>query len=59
MCIRDRVDDVGYATPGSFGSWAEENDWHEITYELPVDSLEQHLRSKAPVFLELFQRVGD
>jgi len=52
------VDDVGYATPGSFGSWADENDWHEITYELPVDSLEQHLRTKAPVFLELFQRAG-
>ena len=28
-----------------------------ITYELPVDSLEQHLRKLAPVFFELMQRT--
>lgn len=51
------VDSVGYETPGSFGSWAPERGRHVITYELPVASLEQHLRKLAPVFLELFQRT--
>jgi protein MpaA len=50
------VDSVGYETPGSFGSWAPALGRHVITYELPVDSLEGHLRSKAPVFLDLLQR---
>lgn len=47
------VDTVGYDTPGSFGSWAPEHGHHVITYELPVEPLEQHLRRLAPVFLEL------
>ena len=50
------VDSVGYETPGSFGSWAPEHDRHVITYELPVDSPEGHLRSKSPVFVELLRR---
>ena len=50
------VDDVGYATPGSFGSWAPEHDTHVITYELPVDSCEQQLRTQAPVFVGLLAR---
>lgn len=50
------VDDVGYATPGSFGSWAPEHDHHEITYELPVAATEQHLRTLSPVFAELLIR---
>lgn len=29
------VGNIGYQTPGSFGSWAKENGWHVITYELP------------------------
>ncbi|MDQ8181548.1 murein tripeptide amidase MpaA [Pelagicoccus sp. SDUM812005] len=29
------VGNIGYQTPGSFGSWAAENGWHVITYELP------------------------
>ncbi|MGC6487738.1 MAG: murein tripeptide amidase MpaA [Planctomycetota bacterium] len=51
------VGSVGYETPGSFGSWAPEQGRRVITYELPVDSLEQHLRKLAPVFLELMQRT--
>jgi len=51
------VDTVGYETPGSFGSWAPEHGHHVITYELPVGSLEHHLRSLSPVFLELLQRA--
>jgi protein MpaA len=47
------VSDIGYATPGSFGSWAAEQGWHEITYELPVAAGEEQLRRFAPVFVEL------
>lgn len=47
------VGDIGYATPGSFGSWAKENGWHEITYELPVAAGEDQLRRYAPVFVDL------
>ncbi|MCR9243901.1 MAG: murein tripeptide amidase MpaA [bacterium] len=50
------VDDIGYATPGSFGSWAAENDYHEITYEFGVDSPESHLRNHAGMFAEMFAR---
>ncbi len=50
------VDDVGYATPGSFGSWAAEQGWHEITFELPVDSTENLLRTQGPVFADLLVR---
>ncbi|MGE3173497.1 MAG: murein tripeptide amidase MpaA [Planctomycetota bacterium] len=57
-CALPLVDDIGYATPGSFGSWAAEHGHHEITFELPVAAPEQHLRAQAPVFAELLQR-GD
>lgn len=50
------VADIGYATPGSFGSWAPEHGLHEITYELPVESGERMLRRFAPVFAELLAR---
>ena len=33
------VPELGYATPGSFGTWAHENGWPEITYELPPKSV--------------------
>jgi protein MpaA len=50
------VADIGYATPGSFGSWAAEHGIHEITFELPVDSGENHLRRHSPVFADLLRR---
>lgn len=41
------VGNIGYETPGSFGSWAKENKFHVITYELPPVSVSamhgQHL----------------
>ena len=51
------VDTVGYDTPGSFGSWAPEHGFHEITYELPIAPLEQNARRLAPVFVELLTRT--
>ncbi len=39
------VQDIGYPTPGSFGTWAAETNRHVITYELPpvsVSALHEH-----------------
>lgn len=35
------IDDIGYPTPGSFGTWAKENDHHLITFEFPRQSIEK------------------
>ncbi len=49
------VGDVGYATPGSFGTWANENGIHLITVELPVAS-QQAIRNRfTPAFLQILQ----
>lgn len=51
------VGDVGYDTPGSFGTWANENGIHLITFELPVAS-QQEIRNRfSPVFLKIMQAI--
>lgn len=47
------VPDVGYETPGSFGTWANEHDYRLITYEFPSASNEEHLENQFPVLVEL------
>ena len=47
------VRDVGYPTPGSFGSWGGENDVPVITYELPLASMDDHVRDHVPALVEL------
>jgi protein MpaA len=47
------VRDVGYATPGSFGTWGGERGLPVITYEFALASTEQHMRDHVPVFVEL------
>lgn len=47
------VPDVGYATPGSFGTWAVEQGINIITWELPADSLPDLIHSHAPVLRKL------
>lgn len=47
------VRDVGYATPGSFGSWGQEHDVPVITYEFPVIANEDLMRLHVPVLVEL------
>ena len=47
------VADVGYPTPGSFGSWGQENGVPVITYEFPVIANEDTMRLHVPVFVEL------
>jgi protein MpaA len=49
------VETIGYATPGSFGTWAAERGLHVITYEFPRASLEALAEVHVPVFLELMR----
>ena len=43
------VTDIGYPTPGSFGTWAAERDLPVITYEFPDESIEWLTRKHGPV----------
>jgi protein MpaA len=56
------VADVGYATPGSFGSWCAEQGLDIITWELPPEPITRLLTSHAPVLFRLitgrFDPVG-
>jgi protein MpaA len=51
------VQDVGYATPGSFGTWSAEQGINIITWELPSDPLADMIASHTPVLFELI--TGD
>jgi protein MpaA len=50
------VTDIGYSTPGSFGTWAGENELPLITFELPHASLEDLRRKFEPVIIELLSK---
>lgn len=47
------VTDVGYPTPGSFGSWGMENGVPVVTYEFPLAATEVLMRDHVPVLVEL------
>lgn len=47
------VRDVGYPTPGSFGSWGSENGVPVVTYEFPLAATEILMRDHVPVLVEL------
>lgn len=47
------VQDVGYPTPGSFGSWGTEHGVTVVTYEFPVAATEVLMRDHVPVLVEL------
>jgi len=51
------VRDVGYPTPGSFGSWGGENGVRVITYEFPLAATEVLMREHVPVLVELLTRT--
>ena len=53
------VRDVGYPTPGSFGSWGAEHDVPVITYEFPLAATEVLMRDHVPALVELFARLGE
>ncbi len=52
------VEDVGYPTPGSFGTWAAERDLSVVTYELPLASPDDLARTHVPVLVDLLTRAG-
>lgn len=47
------VRDVGYPTPGSFGSWGLEHGLPIVTYEFPRAATEVLMRDHVPVLVEL------
>jgi len=47
------LEEVGYPTPGSFGSWAREHDLTLVTYELEAASLYDLKERHTPVLIEL------
>lgn len=47
------VRDVGYPTPGSFGSWGAEQGLSVVTYEFPLAATEVLMRDHVPVLVEL------
>jgi len=51
------VPDVGYLTPGSFGTWSVEQGINIITWELPPEPIPALLASHAPVLRRLL--IGD
>jgi protein MpaA len=51
------VADVGYPTPGSFGTWGGENGVPVITYEFPLADGDALVRDHVPVLVELLTRA--
>jgi len=49
------VPDVGYATPGSFGSWGSEEGFGVVTYEFPLTDNDTLVREHVPVLAELLR----
>ena len=47
------VEDIGYPTPGSLGSWCKENKVECITLELPRQSGEEIVRDYQKGFTEI------
>jgi murein peptide amidase A len=47
------VMDVGYPTPGSFGSWGADHGVPVVTYEFPLAATEVLMRDHVPVLVEL------
>jgi protein MpaA len=52
------VRDVGYPTPGSFGSWGVDRGLPVITYEFPLAATEVLMRDHVPVLVELLTQPG-
>lgn len=51
------VRDVGYPTPGSFGTWGAENGVPVVTYEFPLITPDEAVRAHVPVLVELLKRM--
>ena len=53
------VRDVGYPTPGSFGSWGADHGVPVVTYEFPLAATEVLMREHVPVLVELLLNPDD
>ena len=53
-----QVADVGYETPGSFGTWSLEQGINIITWELPAEPITELIASHAPVLRRLITGEG-
>ena len=51
------VRDVGYPTPGSFGSWGVDQGIPVVTYEFPLAATEVLMRDHVPVLVELLTNM--
>jgi protein MpaA len=49
------VSDVGYPTPGSFGTWGGEQGLEVITYEFEMADKDTLVRKHVPVLAELLK----
>jgi protein MpaA len=47
------VADVGYPTPGSFGTWGSEQGFGVVTYEFPLTTTDALVREHVPVLVDL------
>lgn len=52
------VRDVGYPTPGSFGSWGADSGVKVVTYEFPLAATEVLMRDHVPVLVDLLMADG-
>jgi protein MpaA len=52
------VRDVGYPTPGSFGSWGSDHGVPVVTYEFPLAATEVLMRDHVPILVELLTEQG-
>jgi len=52
------VPDVGYPTPGSFGTWGAERGLTVVTYEFPLTNPDEAARQQVPVLVELLNRTS-
>ncbi len=50
------VPDVGYPTPGSFGTWGAEQGLPVVTYEFGLTNPDAAAREHVPVLVELLMR---
>jgi len=50
------VQDVGYPTPGSFGTWGREHGVPVVTYEFEMTNTDAIVRTHVPVLVELLAR---
>jgi len=49
------VTDIGYKTPGSFGTWANENQFPIITWEFGPESIEKLFLTTVPILTDILQ----